>query len=84
MEAFSHKLNACFESWLGPRGEFGCRLEFWVSSRGSVACCKSQPRNFHRLLLDVQRAVHLRRMAASISGHGATVPRRCCGGCCLI
>lgn len=26
MEAFSGKLNACFESWLGPRGEFGSLL----------------------------------------------------------
>lgn len=26
MEAFGQKLNAYFESWLGPRGEFGSPL----------------------------------------------------------
>lgn len=49
------------------------------SCRGSAASCERQPRNFHRLLLDVQRAVYLWLMAANISGHWANIPHsRCC------
>lgn len=64
MEAFSQKLNAHFESWLGPRGEFGSPFLIVV-----FFSCERQPRNFHRLLLDVQRAVCLRLTAANISEH---------------
>lgn len=71
MEAFSQQLNAYFESWLGPRGEFGVfrYLEFCFGNAllqqlgGGVL-----PGSFHRLLLDVQRAVCLWLMAANVSG----------------
>lgn len=44
MEAFGQKLNSYFESWLGPRGEFGSPFVILVFQR-TPAEARQRPAN---------------------------------------